>query len=135
MKCNGSILKDFVQDKETAIMCFEPSPGLTIEKAKELFEQVENEFDLAQMYATVDNKAWWIADDVYDYEIGTKEYEEMSRISKDWFALADVIRADIFEIIKSEGVEISERGYIKVLEPFMKRNGYCNGSGWWIVDK
>lgn len=126
---------NFVPDKGTVVMCFEPAQGLTIEKARELYKQVENETDLAQIYAAVENKAWWISHDVYDCEVGTKEYEEISKISKAWFDLMKEIQASIFEILKSEGVEIPERGYIKVVEPFMRRNGYRDGNGWWIEDK
>lgn len=128
-------LDDFIPDKGTVVMCFEPAQGLTIEKARELFEQVENESDLARIYVAVENKAWWISHDVYDFDEGTEEYEEISKISKAWFDLMKKIQASIYEILKSEGVEIPERGCIKVVEPFMRRNGYRDGNGWWIEDK
>ena len=38
----------------------------------------------------------------------------------------------IFAILRGEGVEIPKTGRIKILKPFMKRNGYINASGWWI---
>ena len=39
---------------------------------------------------------------------------------------------DIYEILRSDGIEIPKNRQIIVLEPFMKRNGYRNGNGWWI---
>ena len=41
----------------------------------------------------------------------------------------------IFVILRSEGIEIPKTGRIKILEPFMKTNGYRDGNGWWIKDK
>ena len=41
-------------------MCQEPSPDLTIEKANEIFDKIETEKDIANLFAVVHNKAWWI---------------------------------------------------------------------------
>lgn len=49
-----------------------------------------------------------------------------------WVAVAEVIRNKIFEILKTEGVEVTNRGYIEILMPFMERNGYKDGRGWWV---
>lgn len=49
-----------------------------------------------------------------------------------WFALADKLRKRVFCILQSEGVEIPSIGQIAVLDPFMKKNGYKNGQGWWV---
>lgn len=128
-------LNDFVPDKGTVVMCAEPAPDLTIKKARELFKQVKDESDLAQIYVAVENKAWWLDDEVYDYEEGTEVCEEKRRKTKAWFVLMKEIQASIFTILESEGIEIPESGYLEILEPFMKRTGYRNGSGWWIEDK
>ena len=34
-------------------------------------------------------------------------------------------------ILKDEGVAIPEKGRIRVLIPFMERNGFSDGNGWW----
>ena len=51
-----------------------------------------------------------------------------------WFSLADKLKDMIFDILKAEDVEIPEKGQIVVLEPFMKRNGFKDGQGWWIKE-
>lgn len=41
----------------------------------------------------------------------------------------------IFEILRLENVLIPDSAQVKVIEPFMNRNGYKDGNGWWIDDK
>ncbi|MDD7595726.1 MAG: hypothetical protein SOV18_04955 [Eubacteriales bacterium] len=44
----------------------------------------------------------------------------------------EVYEAQIYGILKSEGVVIPEHGQINVLIPFMERNGYEDCTGWWM---
>lgn len=97
-----------------------------------LASQIEEEQELAEAYAMASNKAWLVEDDVHDYEEGTPEYQEACRVTDDWFAVEETLRNKIFTILKSEGVDVSTERYIYVLKPFMERNGYRDGGGWWI---
>lgn len=40
----------------------------------------------------------------------------------------------IITILKAEGLLIPDDGRIEALYPFMARNGYRDGRGWWIKD-
>ena len=115
-------------------MCQEPSPDLKIEKANEIFDKIETEKDIANLFAIVHNKAWWIEDEEYDFEEGTEEHRKAVERTDMWFALSDKLRNMIFDILRHEGVEIPDKGQIVVLEPFMKRNGFRDGQGWWIKE-
>lgn len=119
-------------DEDTVIMGGDPTPDVSIEEMKIIASQVETEKELADAYSMASNKAWWVEDDIYDYEEGTPEHKEACRITDEWFAVAEVIRNKIFEILKTEGVEVTNRGYIEILKPFMERNGYRDGKGWWV---
>ena len=79
----------------------------------------------------IENKAWWIEDEEYDYDEGTVEYNQARKKTDLWFSLADKLRDKIFVILRAEGIQIPGKGQITVLEPFMKENGYINGRGWW----
>ena len=127
-------MEDNKFNEDIIVMCGEPSPNLTIEKANELFERIETEKDIADLYAEVENKAWWIEDEQYDYDVDTNEYKVAREKTRMWFLLADKLKDMIFNILKSEGISILDKGQNTVLEPFMKRNGYKNGSGWWIEE-
>ncbi len=129
----GIPVEEFFSDvKDVVVMGSEPMPDMTVEDAKKWYEAHENEAGLAEIYANVYNKASWVDDEVYDYEKGTKEYEDACSIADEWWALSDLYEGLILNLLKNEGLEIPEKGYISVLRIFMDRNGYKDGSGWWI---
>ena len=117
------------------IMASEPIPNKTPTDVRGYFAERKSERDLADAFAIASNKFWWVEDNVYDYEEGTPEYIAACAITDEWGALMDEYEETIFVILRNEGVEIPETGRIKVLEPFMKRNGYREGNGWWIKNK
>lgn len=125
-------MEDYITDNTTFVMCSEPSPNLTAEIVAKAISEIVAESELATLFAVVENKAWWIEDEEYDYEVGTLEYKQAKEKTDLWFSLADELRSRIFDILRTEGVEIPEKGQIVVLEPFMKRNGFMDGRGWWI---
>lgn len=128
-----SMEKELILEKSITVMLGEPTPEVSIEQARQRYSVINNEGELAQIYAVVENKAWWYADEIYDYENGSIEYERSVRIMDEWFEFAEEIRKDIFKILRSEGIEIPDTGQITVLRPFMLRNGYYDGDGWWIA--
>ena len=117
------------------IMASEPIPNKTPTHVRGYFAERKSERDLADAFAIASNKFWWVEDNVYDYEKGTPEYIAARAITDEWGALMDEYEERIFMILRNEGVEIPETGRIKVLEPFMKRNGYRDGNGWWIKNR
>ena len=119
-------------NKDIAVMVSEPGADLTIEMAKELYEEIKDEQELANLYSIVCNKAWWMADNEFDYEEGTEQYIEARRITEQWFALEEKLKESIWEVLRNEGVRIPKKRQIIVLEPFMQRYGFQNASGWWI---
>ncbi len=116
----------------TVIIMGDPAPDLDIEKARELILKISSEQELADLYADVCNKAFWIEDEEYDYDEGTEEHIKACQISDEWFYEEEILREIIFYILRNEGIEIPERGFITVLSIFMERNGYRDGNGWWI---
>ena len=106
--------------------------NLTIECVEQAINDINTESDLAALFAVVENKAWWIEDEAYDFDVGTEEYKKVKEKIDLWFVLANKLRRMIFEILKAEGVEIPKTKQILVLEPFMKRNGFKDAQGWWI---
>lgn len=89
------------------------------------------EAELADAYAVVSNKYWWVEDNVYDYAEGSPKHQEACRIADAWGSLYDRLREEIFIILRREGITIPKTGYIETLKPFMERHGYENESGWY----
>ena len=114
------------------VMVKEPFPNISAAEVKTFFADKHTEKDLADAFAIVSNKFWWVADNVYDYEEGTPEHIAARAITDEWCALMDEYKARIFDILTNEGVSIPATGQIEILAPFMARNGYTDGNGWWI---
>ena len=114
------------------IMSEEPMPGISPADIKEKYSETLTEQHLADAFSIASNKFWWVEDNVYDYEEGTPEYQVACDITDAWGELMDYYKSHIFIILQREGVTIPTTGQISVLEPFMLRNGYINGNGWWI---
>lgn len=125
----------FVLDVCSVVMASEPAPDLTIEQATELSHQIETEQELAHLFAVVENKAKWLDDACYDFEVDSPEHKKARAISDSWFSLAKKLQGRICDILISEGVEIPDKGKIVVLRPFMERNGFRDGNGWWIREE
>ncbi len=117
---------------DICVMASDPAPNLTLEMAQEMFETIESELDLAVLYTNVENKFWWLEDDIYDYEEGSKEYIELRGTLDSLWTLLQLLKERIFDILRSEGIVVADKGQVKMVEPFMIRNGFKNANGWWI---
>ena len=60
------------------------------------------------------------------------DFTEAQAITDEWCGLMDEYEEQILAILRSEGIDIPNRGRITVLAPFMERYGYKDGNGWWI---
>ncbi len=126
------INKELIITSDIVVMGSEPIPGLSPEDIRRWYASHQDEKGLASALAAVSNKFWRVEDNEYDYEEGTPEYEESVRITNEWGVLMDELQDKIFDILKTEHVHIPRTGRIEVLKPFMERNGYYNGNGWWV---
>lgn len=114
------------------IMGKEPVPGISPADIKERYSGLPSEQCLADAFAISSNKFWWVEDAEYDYEVDTPEHQAVCATTDAWGELMVYYKSQIFTILQSEGVAIPESGQIAVLKPFMLRNGYIEGNGWWI---
>lgn len=120
---------------DAVIMASEPVKEFTVEEMKQFAVEAIEEKDLASLLTASWNEAWWVEDNEYDFEEGTPEHKLACQITKAWFEVVDILENKIFTILKQEGVIIPERGIIEVLKPFMERNGYRDGRGWWVSNE
>lgn len=67
--------------------------------------------------------------------------DELRQRYQEWSALEEELRNRIFDILKRESIDEFEKlaaqnnGYYDVVKPFMVRNGYKDGRGWWVKGK
>ena len=130
-QCDEKVMKAS-ETMQVYVMGADLCPGLTAEDVLTLIKNIKTEEELAKRFALVDNKAWWVEDDIYDYEEGTIEYLNACENRDTWFSISDKLRERIFAILREEKVSIPEKGQITVLRPFMERNGFYDGNGWWF---
>ena len=114
------------------VMSQEPIPNMSASEVRAYFADKKTEKDLADAFAAVSNKFWWIEDNEYDYEQGSPEHKTACSVTDEWGALMEEYKNKIFKILISEGISIPATGQIEVLKPFMARFGYIDGNGWWI---
>lgn len=119
------------------IICMgsDPFPEMTPDELRAWYAANHTEYGLAAAYAAASNKAWWVEDDIYDFEEGTPECDHAVAVCHAWFAVMDEFKEEIHDILRSEGIAIPEREQIAVEIPLMERNGYMDGCGWWVKKK
>ena len=110
----------------------EPFPEVSLDEVKKRFDGTLSEQALADAFAICSNKFWWFEDNEYDYEEGTLQYQQARAVTDAWHQLMEQYEALIFDVLRNKNITIPKQGTIRVLIPFMKENGYCDGNGWWV---
>lgn len=116
------------------VMEYTPLVGETPESIREKYMKDPSEHDLAAVYAAVSNQVGWLMHDLDDEDCP----EDTEQRFNAWAALEEELRGRIFEILKREDITEFERsasegvGYYFRVMPFMIRNGFRDGAGWWV---
>lgn len=116
------------------VMIEEPLKKVSITRFKSYYKDKNSEQDIADAFALVSNKFFWVADNVDDHREGSKRYIEAVRISDEWAKLMNEYEAKIASILKRDGIKVPKYGRNIVYKPFMKKYGYVDGNGWWIKE-
>ena len=61
-----------VKSSDIVVMAEEPIPERTPEEIRDYFANKKTEQDLADAFAITSNEFFWVADNIYDYEEGTR---------------------------------------------------------------
>lgn len=131
---NWLSLEDIFEEG-TVIMAADPIPSTSIAEMREKINDITNTQQLIDVFVQVHNKFWFIEDDLYDYEVGTKEYIELRETIDAWGDLMDELQNEIIKCAISEGFYKIDEEHPKSVEkmiPFMKKYGYRDGRGWWV---
>lgn len=124
-------------DTPPIIMASEPMAGCSTKQLRKIILEDESESTLASVYAGVFNQTGWLMHDLDDEDCT----DELRQRYQEWSALEEELRNRIFDILKRESIDEFEKlaaqnnGYYDVVKPFMVRNGYKDGRGWWVKGK
>lgn len=139
--CNPDVLRpddDHIEgafSEDAVILAGDPMPDSNVEDMQQVLSAIETTQELVDAYVNVHNKFWFIEDNLYDYEEGTKEYERVRSVLDVWSDLLDDLDKRVMKEAADEGL-LTERqpdsGTAKQLESFMDKYGYRDGGGWWV---
>lgn len=91
---------------------------------------INNEAEFAQRYAYTNQKVGNLMHDSDD-----KEYSCPKKYLRCWLEYDQKLTSIIIRKLEQEGAKISlKKGTRYAVMPFMERNGYIDGSGWWVKD-
>jgi hypothetical protein len=118
-------------EEDIITMAAEPIEDVTPEQWLHLNNNCESEMDLANALAGVWNQANWLAFDC-DEEDCPKETVALCNA---WFDLEFKLIDKVKEILQEEYQDalLQDISPYQIIKPFMERNGYLDGRGWWIV--
>ena len=126
--------------KKIAIMATEPLMGYMPDQIREIASKYDSDEALAAIYASVSNKAGWIGHDIGEPENDEETNNRLKKEFNEWWTLEKELYAEIVCRLQKENVEkrtkhiTSGKGMWFVVKPFMERNGFRDGAGWWIYE-
>ena len=117
----------FIFPEGTVIMGSEPLAGVTAEEWRNMLGIDYSESTLAASLAGAWNEAGWLMGEADDDD----STPEIKARSDAWWALQVELIGKVAAILGRE----CEAPYIKLITPFMERNGYRDGHGWWVREE
>lgn len=121
-----------MQQNPIIMMASHPVPHRTAAQVGARYLRHPTERSLADAFADASNAFFWLAFDADEADQKTKKGRKALAVCQRWECLVRILQGEIIQTLRGEGVEIPECGYIDVLIPFMARNGFAFGGGWWI---
>ena len=112
----------------------EPLTNHTPTEALQWLTSVSDEMTIAAAYAVVSNHVGCLMHQLDEEDYWIEEAFEA------WCEVKDVIYKRIWNLLKTENDSgtanhtLSDIGMHYIVRPFMLRNGYRDGRGWWITD-
>ncbi len=110
--------------EDAVIMGSEPLSGVSAEEWHDMLGADYTESALATSLAGAWNEAGWLMDEA-DEDDCTPETKARY---ESWWALQVELVRKVAAIMQCE----CKTPYVKLVTPFMERNGYRNGHGWWV---
>ena len=126
---------------KAAVLIKEPLEDYTPQDVRDWLKENTGDANLATAYAQVSNQVGWIGHEVGDPDNDAETDKSIRARFDEWWALDKEIQQTIFTRIEEYNKEhgtnypISGKGTHYLIEPFMNKNGYRDGCGWWVEDE
>lgn len=126
-------------DSDIVLMASEPLKGYTPETMRGMLTRYNTDDAVASIMAAVSNKTGWIGHDIDDPDNDEETNERIIAEYDAWWALEKELYAEIIRRLEEENRTkgtthvTSGIGLHYIIKPFMERNGYRDGAGWWVA--
>ena len=124
---------------DIVVMASEPLKGYTPETMRGMLTRYNTDDAVASIMAAVSNKTGWIGHDIDDPDNDEETNERIIAEHDAWWALEKELYAEIIRRLEEENRTkgtthvTSGIGLHYIIKPFMERNGYRDGAGWWVA--
>lgn len=123
---------------EIAIMASDPLKDYTPDIIRDVLTRYQTDEAIAAIMAAVANKTGWLGHDIddpdNDEDINSRIIEEHDA----WWVLEKELYVEIIRRLEEEN-RTKGTAYVTagiglhyIIKPFMERNGYRDGAGWWV---
>ena len=119
------------------ILLEEPLKDSTPEDIRNLLQYDQTEKTLAAAMAAVANQTGWIGHSLDDPDNDAATNKAVELAFDAWWALEKELYIKISNILIQETPDVyipESTGWHYIIQPFMTRNGYRDGGGWWIKE-
>lgn len=123
---NDNILKSAV------VLFEEPLKDYKQKDIKNILADDQSDITLAACYAAVHNQTGWLAHNIDDDDNDEETNNRIITEFNEWWNLEKELVAEVEQRLGNTCRKKQNVGYRFIVKPFMERNGYRDGAGWWV---
>ena len=123
---------------KAAVLFKAPLEGYNPDEVRSWLAVDNSDAQLARAMASVNNQTGWLGHDIDDPDNDEETNNRIIAEHNAWWTLEKELVAEIICRLEHENKTAGTQhvtsgiGYYYVVKPFMERNGYRDGAGWWV---
>ena len=125
---------------EIIALCSEPLDGFSPTQVRSMFERYTSDDAVAAILAGVSNEVGWLMHELDDPGNDEESVSTYRYVFHSWYALERDLVAEVIRRLEGENQTTGTKyltsgiGTHYIIKPFMERNGFVDGAGWWIKE-
>ena len=118
----------------------EPLEGFSPVQVRDMFERYTSDDTVATILAGVSNQVGWLMHELDDPDNDNESVSAYRSVFHSWYALEQDLVKDVIRRLEEENQTTGSKyvtagiGTHYIIKPFMERNGFVDGAGWWIKE-
>lgn len=118
--------------ESAVVLLGEPLKDYNPKDIKNILADDRSDKTLAACLAAVHNQTGWLAHDIDDDDNDVETNNRLMAEYNMWWSLEEELVAEVERRLGNEHNQNQDVGYHFIVKPFMERNGYRDGAGWWV---